>query len=257
MRRLVRRAAATKPGSWVFARVAHRLDRIVYRLHRRPLDRGLVGVGPAGGDGDDHRRAQRAREVTNPILGVPDGGGIVVIGSNFGQAHHPAWVHNLRADPRAQCGPGRRAEPRRGRRGGHRRRARPADRARERGLPGLPAVRPAGRSASHPRDPADTLLGYVQPQSLNRARVQRHRPLPDGLRHRRGAGHDHRHRARLVQRRHDRDLDRAGVRVRLHVHELAAAALGPGAERGRSRSRWPRTRSRSRSWSSSTTRSSC
>jgi deazaflavin-dependent oxidoreductase (nitroreductase family) len=100
IRRLVRRLAATKPGSWVFARTAHRLDHFVYRRTggRSTAASWVTGlpvvmVTTTG--------ARSGRETTTPILGVPEGGGIVVIGSNFGQAHHPAWVHNLRAHPRA------------------------------------------------------------------------------------------------------------------------------------------------------------
>ena len=40
-----------------------------------------------------------------PLLGVRRASGDRLIGSNFGQAHHPAWVHNLRADPRARVAP--------------------------------------------------------------------------------------------------------------------------------------------------------
>jgi deazaflavin-dependent oxidoreductase (nitroreductase family) len=41
------------------------------------------------------------RQISTPILAVPEGDALVLVGSNFGQAHHPAWVHNLRANPRA------------------------------------------------------------------------------------------------------------------------------------------------------------
>jgi deazaflavin-dependent oxidoreductase (nitroreductase family) len=34
-----------------------------------------------------------------PIFGIHAGEKIILIGSNFGLAHHPAWVHNLRAHP--------------------------------------------------------------------------------------------------------------------------------------------------------------
>jgi deazaflavin-dependent oxidoreductase (nitroreductase family) len=100
VRRLVRRASATKPGSWVFARAAHRLDRVVYRASKGRSTAAswvsglpVVMVTTTG--------ARSGRRVTTPILGVRDGGSIVIIGSNFGQAHHPAWVHNLRKDPHA------------------------------------------------------------------------------------------------------------------------------------------------------------
>jgi deazaflavin-dependent oxidoreductase (nitroreductase family) len=37
----------------------------------------------------------------NPLLYVPDDGAYVVIGSNWGQAHHPNWSANLLAHPDA------------------------------------------------------------------------------------------------------------------------------------------------------------
>jgi deazaflavin-dependent oxidoreductase (nitroreductase family) len=33
---------------------------------------------------------------------VPDGDGLIVIASNWGQAHYPAWYHNVRAHPKVQ-----------------------------------------------------------------------------------------------------------------------------------------------------------
>ena len=35
------------------------------------------------------------------MLGVPDGANLVVMASNWGQRHHPAWYYNLRAHPEA------------------------------------------------------------------------------------------------------------------------------------------------------------
>lgn len=48
---------------------------------------------------------------TNPLLYAPDGDGYVVIGSNWGQQHHPAWSGNLLADPRATVTLGGRSVP--------------------------------------------------------------------------------------------------------------------------------------------------
>jgi deazaflavin-dependent oxidoreductase (nitroreductase family) len=48
---------------------------------------------------------------TNPLLYAPDGDGYVVIGSNWGLAHHPAWSGNLLADPRATVTLGGRSFP--------------------------------------------------------------------------------------------------------------------------------------------------
>ncbi|MGW4117429.1 nitroreductase family deazaflavin-dependent oxidoreductase [Nocardia sp. NPDC004711] len=44
--------------------------------------------------------AKSGRAITNPLVYVPDGERIVLIASNGGADKHPAWYHNLRADPR-------------------------------------------------------------------------------------------------------------------------------------------------------------
>lgn len=38
---------------------------------------------------------------SNPLLYAPDGDAFIVIGSNWGQQHHPAWSGNLLANPAA------------------------------------------------------------------------------------------------------------------------------------------------------------
>jgi deazaflavin-dependent oxidoreductase (nitroreductase family) len=45
------------------------------------------------------RRSGRPRTI--PLLGVPDGDSVVVVGSNWGGPRHPAWALNLLADPAA------------------------------------------------------------------------------------------------------------------------------------------------------------
>jgi deazaflavin-dependent oxidoreductase (nitroreductase family) len=45
------------------------------------------------------RRSGRRR--VSPLLFARDGSSVIVVGSNFGQAHHPAWTGNLIADPAA------------------------------------------------------------------------------------------------------------------------------------------------------------
>lgn len=45
------------------------------------------------------RKSRKQR--TWPLLSFPDEDRYVLIASNWGQDHHPAWLLNLRADPRA------------------------------------------------------------------------------------------------------------------------------------------------------------
>lgn len=93
-----RRIAASGPGSWLSARIMHRIDRPVYRLTRGrhtfvSLFSGLpvVMLTTTG--------ARSGRLHTVPVLGLPTADGLAVIASNFGQYHHPSWYYNLRAHP--------------------------------------------------------------------------------------------------------------------------------------------------------------
>jgi len=101
IQRFIRGFAASGPGSWIFARTLHHVDRPVYRLTggRHTLSGLLSGI-PTVMLTTTGARSGRPRTV--PVLGIPTSDGVAVIASNFGQHHHPAWYHNLRADPRAE-----------------------------------------------------------------------------------------------------------------------------------------------------------
>ena len=101
LQRALRSFAATGPGSWLFARVLDHLDRPVYRLTRgRHTFASLVSGLPVVMLTTTGARSGQRRTV--PLLGLPTSRGIAVIASNFGQHHHPAWYHNLRADPHGE-----------------------------------------------------------------------------------------------------------------------------------------------------------
>jgi deazaflavin-dependent oxidoreductase (nitroreductase family) len=98
IQRFLRRFAASGPGSWLFARVLHHIDRPVYRLTGgRHTFAAMVSGLPVVMLTTTGARSGLARTV--PVLGLPTPDGLAVIASNYGQAHHPAWYHNLRADP--------------------------------------------------------------------------------------------------------------------------------------------------------------
>ncbi|MGN6868027.1 MAG: nitroreductase family deazaflavin-dependent oxidoreductase [Solirubrobacteraceae bacterium] len=99
--KLVRRFAAGGPGSWLFARVAHHLDRPVHRMTRgrHTLGSAITGL-PVVMLTTTGARSGQPRTV--PVLGIPFSAGVAVIASNFGQRHQPAWYYNLRAHPDAQ-----------------------------------------------------------------------------------------------------------------------------------------------------------
>jgi deazaflavin-dependent oxidoreductase (nitroreductase family) len=54
------------------------------------------------------RRSGEARTAT--LYAFPDAAGLVIVGSLGGAPRHPAWVHNLRAQPRAIVRRGRTEE---------------------------------------------------------------------------------------------------------------------------------------------------
>jgi deazaflavin-dependent oxidoreductase (nitroreductase family) len=47
----------------------------------------------------DHVGAKSGTSRTSPLLYVPDGENLVIIASKGGFPKHPAWFHNLRANP--------------------------------------------------------------------------------------------------------------------------------------------------------------
>lgn len=100
LQRVLRRFAASGPGSWLFARILHRIDRPVHRLTRgRYTFSSLVSGIPVVMLTTVGARTGRRRTV--PVLGIPAEGTVAIIASNFGQHRHPAWYHNLRAHPEA------------------------------------------------------------------------------------------------------------------------------------------------------------
>jgi deazaflavin-dependent oxidoreductase (nitroreductase family) len=104
--RAMRRLAASGPGSWLFARVLHHVDRPVFRLTRgRATFGSLVSGLPVVMLTTTGARTGKPRTV--PVLGIPTDDGLAVIASNWGQKHPPAWDHNLRADPAASVAIGR------------------------------------------------------------------------------------------------------------------------------------------------------
>ena len=100
LQRLSRRLGSYRAGAWVFARVLHHVDRPVSRLTggRQSLTGLLTGLTVAMLTTTGARSGQ-PRSV--PLLGFDADDGFVVIASNYGQSSHPAWYHNLRADPQA------------------------------------------------------------------------------------------------------------------------------------------------------------
>jgi deazaflavin-dependent oxidoreductase (nitroreductase family) len=100
LQKAVRRIGATGPGSWLFARTLHHIDRPIAKITRGrhtlvSLMSGLpvVSLTTTG--------AKSGLPRTVPLVALPVDDGLAIIASNLGQTRHPAWYYNLRADPAA------------------------------------------------------------------------------------------------------------------------------------------------------------
>ena len=99
-RRLMRMSGTVRPISWFYARALHHIDHVVYGLTRgRATFTSWVAGLPVAMLTTTGAKSGRRR--TLPVLAVPHKGSLVVIASNYGQDHNPAWYYNLRAQPEA------------------------------------------------------------------------------------------------------------------------------------------------------------
>jgi len=97
----LRRFAASGAGSWMLSRALHPLDRLAFRLTKgRHLASSLLSALPVAMVTTTGARSGRRHTV--PLLAMPTEEGLAIIGSNYGKPKHPAWRHNLRADPEGE-----------------------------------------------------------------------------------------------------------------------------------------------------------
>lgn len=91
---------ATTVGSWVSFQIGHHLDRWALKLTggRTTLSGWLTALPPIWVTTIGARSGLQRRV---PLLGIPVGDDLALIGSGFGQVHTPGWVYNLEADPHA------------------------------------------------------------------------------------------------------------------------------------------------------------
>jgi deazaflavin-dependent oxidoreductase (nitroreductase family) len=95
--RWVDKIAASRAGGWWFLNVANKIDKRLLpatngRLTTAP-GRQLCVIEVVGAKSGQPRRV--------PLQYVTDGEDIILIASKAGAAKHPAWYHNLRANPDA------------------------------------------------------------------------------------------------------------------------------------------------------------
>ena len=102
--RLAVRAMTSRPGVFLSLRVFPHLDRWLLWMSRGRLSvfvgKPILLLTTKG--------ARSGRLRTTPLLYGTDGPDLVLVASKGGAAHHPAWYHNLRANPEVDVLAGRR-----------------------------------------------------------------------------------------------------------------------------------------------------
>lgn len=92
----IHRFLAWKPVSAILSHILQPADEFLLFLTRgkhtfAELVLPIIEVDTFG--------ARTGQRRTHPLGGFSDGDKYILIGTNFGGKHHPAWVHNLRANP--------------------------------------------------------------------------------------------------------------------------------------------------------------
>ncbi len=95
MQRALRWTAKGKFGGWMALNVANKVDP-----HLMRATRGLVKI-PSGVPTVllTHTGAKSGKERTTPLVYFTDGDDVILIASQTGKPRHPAWFHNVTANP--------------------------------------------------------------------------------------------------------------------------------------------------------------
>ena len=95
--RAIQQFFALRPVTALMARILHRADALMLRLSGGKLTFAqfsglpIIELTTTG--------AKSGKQRSLPLTGLPDGEKVILIASNFGRAHLPAWYHNLKANP--------------------------------------------------------------------------------------------------------------------------------------------------------------
>lgn len=95
---LVTKLASSKPGAWLMSKAMHRLDQLMFKAtHGRHTPSAILAGLPIVMISTIGAKSGQVR--TSPLVGVPHGDDIALVGTNFGQTKTPGWVYNLEANP--------------------------------------------------------------------------------------------------------------------------------------------------------------
>lgn len=97
--RLVQKVSSTRGFAKVAPHVVPVLDKAVHRMTRGKV---LLSAQMLPGVILTSTGARSGLPRRTPLACMPEEGGWLLIGSNFGRTDHPAWTHNLLAHPDAE-----------------------------------------------------------------------------------------------------------------------------------------------------------
>jgi deazaflavin-dependent oxidoreductase (nitroreductase family) len=98
VQRAMCRVSSSRPGAWLFSRSMPSIDRALLRATRGGVALPRIAAGlPVMYVVT--RGAKSGLRRVSPLLGIPHGDDLAVIGTQFGQPGTPGWYYNLRADP--------------------------------------------------------------------------------------------------------------------------------------------------------------
>lgn len=103
LQRAMQSFASSRFGAWLFSKTLYPVDKVLFRVSggRLTVPSLMAGV-PVIMLSTTGARSGQMR--TMPLLGIPFGEDLAIIGSNYGQEATPGWVYNLVADPSATVG---------------------------------------------------------------------------------------------------------------------------------------------------------
>ena len=100
LQRAMQAFGATRFGAWFFSKTLAPIDRVLHRLTKgRTTLPAVLAALPVLMVTTTGRKSGVAR--TTPLISVPVGDDLTLLGTNFGQTNTPGWVFNLEADPHA------------------------------------------------------------------------------------------------------------------------------------------------------------
>jgi deazaflavin-dependent oxidoreductase (nitroreductase family) len=100
LNRIIMALAATRPIAWVLAAVLRPIDRwVLKRTRGRYTATSLLAGRPVIVLTTIGAKSGQPHQI--PLMFITDHDRVIVFATNFGSPRHPAWVHNLRANPRA------------------------------------------------------------------------------------------------------------------------------------------------------------